>query len=178
MKISEIKETKTIHRPTRELDENGNRVYEEITIEQNFSTSIEEKYWARYTAKLIDILPVYIVLHFVFKNHFFITFCCSILIVIVLNTISESIFGRTLGKWIMNLRVVNDFGENPAFFQSLVRNSLFILTFDSSSSILFTKLLKRFGIMTFFTSFNNVESKLFVVNESEFKRIKKHLSDP
>lgn len=44
MKISELKETKIIQRPTRELDESGNRIYEDIEVQQSLPSTIQEKH--------------------------------------------------------------------------------------------------------------------------------------
>jgi len=175
LKISELKEIKTIRRPTKEFDGKGNRVFEEVQVEVNVAVTFEEKNWPRYFAKLIDLIPLIIVLYLLFEIHFFLIFCSAIILNIILGAISESLSGRTLGKRIFNLRVVNDFGKSPAFHQSLIRNFLFILTFDGSTSILFRKLLDKYGIFSFVASPNNSKARIFVVDKEEYEKIKKLL---
>lgn len=175
MKISELKEIKTIRRPTKEFDEKGNRVFEEVQVEVNIVATFKEKNWSRYFAKLIDLFPLIMVLYLLFEFHFFLIFCSAIILNIILGALSESIWGQTIGKRIFDLRVVNDFGKNPTFHQSLIRNFLFILSFDGSTSILFRKLLDKYGILSFVTSPDNSKARIFVVDKEEYEKIKKLL---
>lgn len=77
-----------------------------------------------------------------------------------------------------NLKVINNYGNHPKFHHSILRNFLPILTFDGDLSILLEKVLRKFGVMTFFTSFkNNEETMIYIVNKSEYKTIKDLLLD-
>lgn len=172
MKISELKEIKTIRRPTKAIDEKGHRVFEEVQVEVNIAAIFKEKNWQRYFAKLIDLFLLIIVLYLLFEIHFFLIFCGAIILNIILGAISESVWGSTIGKKIFNLRVVNDFGENPALHQSLIRNFLFVLTFDGSLSLLFQKLPDKYGILSFIASPDNSKARIFVVDKHEYKKIK------
>jgi len=176
VKISELKEIKTIQRPTRKFDERGNRISEKERFEQPFISTIKEKYWLRYFAKFIDLLPFLAIFYFVFELHFFISFCCSVVIMIVLGAISESLLGTTLGKKIFNLKVIDNYGNNPKFHHSLIRGLLSIFTFDANISILFDKITQKFGVMTFFTSHNNEKTMIYILNKSEYRKMKELLS--
>jgi len=177
VKISELKEVKIIQRPTQNFDENGNRIYEEERFEQPFISTIQEKYWLRYFAKLIDLLPILITFHFIFKQHFFLSFCYSVVIVIILGAVSESLLGTTLGKWIFNLKVIDNYGNNPKVHQSLIRGLLTFLTIDANVSNLCYKLIRKFGTMTFWTSHkNNEKTMIYVLNKSEYRKMKELLS--
>lgn len=58
----------------------------------------------------------------------------------IINPISESLTGRTFGKYVFGMRVIDDFGENPSFLTSFIKNllQLFSIVFLilSSSTIL------------------------------------------
>ena len=178
MKISELKEIKIIQRPTQNFDENGNRIYEEERFEQPFISTIKEKYWLRYFAKFIDLLPILIAFHFIFKQHFFLSFCYSVVIVIILGAVSESLFGTTLGKKVFNLKVIDNYGNNPKFHQSLIRSLLSVFTLDADISILFDKITQKFGVMNFFTSHeNDGKTMIYVLNKSEYRKMKELLSE-
>lgn len=179
MKISEIKETKTIKRPTRELDDNGNRVYEEIEFEINISNTIQEKGQIRLFAKIADILPITIALNLLFDINWFISILYSIPFVILTGTLTESLFGTTLGKYLFKLRVLDDFGNYPKFWKSLIRNILAIINFTPRLSGVATDIPTNlpgvYGRSFFSMHLNNKLCQTYVVNKSEFKKIKEFL---
>src|SRR5690606_28710731 len=95
---------------------------------------------------------------------------------IVLGAISESLLGTTLGKKIFNLKVIDNYGNNHKFHHSLIRGLLSIFTFDANISILFDKITQKFGVMTFFTSHNNEKTMIYILNKSEYRKMKELLS--
>jgi len=63
-------------------------------------------------------------------------FLVAFLSLFVINPIFESLTGRTFGKYIFGMRVIDDFGDNPSFLTSFIKNllQLFSIAFYILSS--------------------------------------------
>ncbi|WP_207534698.1 RDD family protein [Desertivirga arenae] len=119
-KISEIKIIKTVYRPT--FDQYGNRYSEERQFQMKYDPC-EESNVTRFFAKVIDFALFYIPIGFV-TTVGPLRVLCSILLVINYGATLEYLYGTTLGKAILGLRVIDDFAMKPSFKLSIKRNLL------------------------------------------------------
>ncbi len=173
LKISELKEIKTIRRPSKKFDEKGDRIYQMLEFETKFTKTIKEKGVLRFMAKLIDLIPFVLLFYFVFKIDLSLTLVYSILLVILLGAIFESIWGKTLGKHILGLTVMDDEGKNPDFLKSLKRNSLCVLNFFPAKSDFMDDTAGLYGTRVVFSmNLNNKYSQTYVVDKKENSKIK------
>ncbi|WP_193810634.1 RDD family protein [Kaistella flava (ex Peng et al. 2021)] len=177
MKISELKESKTIRRPTKAFDKSGNRIYEELQYDFPFR-EIQNLFGSeRLFSKIIDILPLFLILHVFFHFELLHSFLYAIPAVIISGTILETIFGSTLGKKIFDLKVIDDFGRFPNFSKSLKRNLLCLINlfpsfydFQSKSSGVWLT-----GV-NFNMQLNNKFCKTYVVKSKVAEKIKEMLN--
>ncbi|WP_108808568.1 RDD family protein [Aquimarina spinulae] len=126
----------------------------------------------RVIAKLIDILPYLVIMYFVELNLWIKIFISTILLIIQ-NTFLETIYGKTIGKQIFKIRVIDDKASNPDFILSLNRNILSILNLipiyifgDSNNPY------KNEGFR-FYMNLNNNICKTHIIKESKLIEIKK-----
>ena len=179
MKISELKIKKIIHRPTRNFDAEGKRIYEEFEYILPYNASYEGNERDRIVAKLIDMLPFFMVFLLIFSQNGFIALGYSILGAILLGTITETLWGTTFGKKILNIKVIDDQGNYPKILRSFVRNLLCLGTFK----LLFNdyipplnEILKIEHRETNFTMhMNNKLCKTYIVKENKVAEIRKLL---
>ena len=175
MKISEIKERKIIHRPTQNFDEFGKRIYQEFEYDFDFDTQTEDNYAYRLFAKILDLIPVYVILCFLLHLNPLSSFFYSILIIISLNSFLEWKFGDSIGKRIFNLKVVDDFGNFPTLGKSFKRNILSIVNlfpefydFQDQAGVWGTR-------MKFSMDLNSRFSKTYVIKQKIYDKIRKIL---
>lgn len=172
MKISELKEIKTIRRPTKEFDEKGNRIYQMLEFEMKFAKTIKEKGTLRFVAKLIDLIPFVLLFYFVLKIDVALSMVYSILLVILVGAISENLWGKTLGKHLTGLFVMDDEGQNPNFKKSMKRNMLCIINLYPAPSNFMDNTAGFYGTRVVFSmNLNNKYSQTYVVDKIEKSKI-------
>ncbi|WP_435523925.1 RDD family protein [Chryseobacterium indoltheticum] len=116
-KISELKERKIIRRATRNFDSEGNRIYNEFEYDLPYNPTQKGNERERLYAKIIDIIPFFLIFHYGFNKIIIISLFFSIVSVLIYGAVSESIFGTTLGKKLFKLKIVDDFGNYPKDFK-------------------------------------------------------------
>lgn len=173
LRISNIKVNKIIRRPSKFIDENGNRIFEEYEYDFQYTPYFKNRETQRLLAKIIDLIPF--ILLFNIKFNFLQSLFYSIPLVINYGTMSESIFGKTFGKRIFSLVVIDDFANNPKFLKSLKRNVLCLINFFPT----FTDKQDRAGVwytaMNFNMQLNNKLCKTYIVKEKMVEEIKELL---
>ena len=99
-----------------------------------------EKFNLRFLAKLIDFGFYYLISVFI-KNNFesleFVPFFTAFLSLFLINPIFEFLTGKTVGKFIFGLEVIDDKGTKPSFLISYMKNLLqlgIIIVFVASYS--------------------------------------------
>ena len=96
-------------------------------------------FWIRLSAKLLDY-GIYLGVSYLIDRYLtevnLYPFLFAFLALFVINPIFESLTGRTFGKYIFGMRVIDDFGENPSFLTSFIKNllQLFSIAFYILSS--------------------------------------------
>jgi len=120
LKISELTTSKTVTRRAK----NGG--YETIDFTMKYNPDVEN-FNLRLVAKILDIAFYYFLIYLTTKyfkisdiNILFMSFLATILI----SPILETITGRTFGKFITGLQVVDDNCEYPYILKSYARNIL------------------------------------------------------
>lgn len=178
MRISELKEIKTVRRPTKSFDKSGNRIYEEMEFEIYYDDTIIDKRIHRIFAKDFDFVLIYAILWLIKGNEgvYFMPylFLYSFPFMILSGTALEHFFGTTLGKFIFDLRVINDFGEKLSMWDSLKRNILTPFTFKISDPDTEIIILKEVG---FYLYFKNPSVKSYMVNKKELIKIRQLLKE-
>lgn len=179
MKVSELREKKIIHRPTQNFDESGNRIYNVFEYDLPFKTDYEGNERERILAKIIDALPVLLVLFFAVNLSFFLAAIVSIPILIIFCSIAETLSGTTLGKKIFKIKVIDDDGKYPGILRSLGRNTLCLAVFYMLLSDFLPPLNEILGIKhedaNFTMHMNNILCKTYIVKETQFMEIKNRL---
>ncbi|MGE6394098.1 RDD family protein [Chryseobacterium scophthalmum] len=179
-RISELKERKTTRRATRNFDSEGRRIYDEFEYDLPYKADFPRSEKQRECAKILDIIPLFLIFLFVFKQNLFLSFLFSIPSVIIIGSITETLWGTTLGKKFFKMIVIDDFGNFPYFSKSLKRNFLCLSNFYPSFSEYTTKNV-AFGTQTFFRTdlsmhMNNKLCKTYIVKENQIPEIKKLLN--
>ncbi|MCX8523291.1 RDD family protein [Chryseobacterium formosus] len=179
MRISELTERKTTRRATRNFDSEGRRIYQEFEYELPYKADFTGSERQRECAKVIDAIPLFLIFLFVFKQTLFFSFLFSIPAVIIVGSVTETIWGTTLGKKFFKMVVIDDFGNFPGFSKSLKRNFLCLSNFYPSFSEYTTKNV-AFGTQTFFRTdlsmhMNNKLCTTYIVKERQLLEIKKLL---
>ena len=120
LKISDLTTSKTV---TRRARKGG---YETLDFTMNYNPNVE-KFNLRLVAKVLDIALYYFLIYLTLKyiknfdiNILFVSFLSTMLI----NPILETITGRTFGKFITGLQVVDENCEFPYILKSYARNIL------------------------------------------------------
>ena len=118
-RISNAKTYKTITRRGQEYDY-------EFPLNPNIGG-----FWIRFFAKLSDY-SIYAGSFYLFDKMFteinYYPFVIAFLSLFIINPIFESLTGKTLGKYIFGMRVIDDFGDNPSFLTSFIKNLLQLLS--------------------------------------------------
>ena len=130
-RISNAKTYKTITRQGEKYDY-------EFPLNPNI-----DGFWIRLFAKLFDY-GIYLGLFYLIDRLLIeinlYPFLIAFLALFIINPIFESLIGSTFGKYVFGMRVIDDFGENPSFLTSFIKNllQLFSIVFLilSSSTIL------------------------------------------
>ncbi len=184
MKISELKEYKTVNRPTAQFDDYGNRIYQEIEFEMQYSVYSENDYLLRAIAKTIDLSFWLLIFHFLISISIFHSLLYALTAVILINSVTESLTGYSMGKAIIRMKVVDDSANNPGIFRSFLRNLL-------SPFNLIVSLFRRYlhflefnrpeniypvNILTMNMDFNNIISKTYVLRNRKLIEIKQKLN--
>ena len=117
----------------------GERQFEERTFEMKYNPTIEN-YALRILAKSIDYLIfiiITILLYSLFNYHFrtkIEIMLAGLMLLFIINSIFESKFGKTIGKYIIKVQVIDDYGQTPTLFLSFKRNfftlGLFLANFQ------------------------------------------------
>ncbi|MDQ0593919.1 hypothetical protein QFZ37_002288 [Chryseobacterium ginsenosidimutans] len=131
MKISELKDKKITRRATRSFDEFGNRIYNKFEYEIPYNPTHENNETERLFAKIIDMLPFFLIFIFVFHKIVIVSVFLSIPSVIIFGTITECFFGTTLGKKIFRIKIIDEHGNYPNILRSFARNFLCLANFCS-----------------------------------------------
>ncbi|RXM38286.1 hypothetical protein BOQ62_18020 [Chryseobacterium sp. CH21] len=180
MKISELKENRIIHRPTRYFDELGNRIYNEFEYELPYNPVHKNNETERLFAKIIDMIPFFLVFVLIFHLPVIFGIVLSIPCVIISGILCEWYFGTTLGKKVFKLKILDDYGNQPGFVKSLLRNILClanlcpVLTdYNPPASDTRTQSGTQ---MNFSMHLNNKICKTYIVKESKVKEIHELLS--
>ena len=124
-RISEILIKKKVKRPKR--DSNGNRYHENLVFNLPYNPTINEIHF-RIFAKVIDFI-IYIIL----SNLIYITinrysfddyeiYSASLILLLLINPILESKYGKSLGKVIFKIQVIDDYCKYPKLKKSYKRN--------------------------------------------------------
>ncbi|MBK1897005.1 RDD family protein [Chryseobacterium paridis] len=180
MKISEIKERKVIHRPTRYFDESGQRIYHAYEYHLPYNPGYKGNETERLFAKVIDMLPFFLIFHFIFHKMILISILLSIPCVLILGAITEFYWGNTLGKKTFKIKVVDDNGNYPGFLKSIQRNLLCLAnlypTFTDFIPIPnYLRRGSRKSFIHFSMYINNTICKTYIVKESKISEIEELL---
>ncbi|MEY8760666.1 RDD family protein [Chryseobacterium tongliaoense] len=178
MKISEVKERKIIHRPTQQFDEWGYRIYHAYEYYLPYNPGYKGNETERLFAKVIDMLPFFLIFFMLFKIHALISVLLCIPVVIISGTLTEMYRGTTLGKKIFRIKVLNDYGNYPGFLKSLQRNVLCLANFYPvfTDYIPPNSAIRSAGTqMNFSMHMNNKICKTYIVKESKIPEIKELL---
>lgn len=118
-RISNAKTYKTITRRGKKYDY-------EFPLNPNI-----DAFWIRLFAKLFDY-GIYLGVFYLIDRYLteikLYPFLVAFLALFVINPIFESLTGRTFGKYIFGMRVIDDFGDNPSFLTSFIKNLLQLLS--------------------------------------------------
>lgn len=128
MKVSDLKDYYKVNRPAKDID--GNRVYVEKEIEVDYNPRFKNDI-IRYLATFIDITVVLIILVYFAQNDGVKSYILLFLplILLVLNSLLESLLGTSIGKLILGIEVINDDAQHLSIFNSFKRNLLKIILF-------------------------------------------------
>jgi len=126
-RISNAKTYKTITR-------RGEKYDYEFPLNPNI-----DGFWIRLFAKLLDYgiyLGFFYLIDRLLTETNLYPFLLAFFALFIVNPIFESLTGRTFGKYVFRMRVIDDFGENPSFLTSFIKNllQLFSIAFYILSS--------------------------------------------
>lgn len=138
-KISELRINKTVSRPYR--DENGNLDYEYLEFNLQYDPEVKD-FQLRLFAKIIDFIFCLIIVIILYLLYFLIAkllgftpivyddldfYCFAFLFMLILNSMLEYLSGKTLGKLIFRMQVVNENLQKPKLGICFKRNFLSII---------------------------------------------------
>ncbi|MGG5207934.1 RDD family protein [Chryseobacterium sp. MIQD13] len=179
MKISELKDRRIIRRATRQFDQMGYRIYNSFEYDFPYNPTYKGNERERLFAKLIDMLPFFLIYLLLFGKMAVLSFLYSIPSAIIFGALCEVFWGATLGKSIFKIKVLDDFGNYPNLLLSLKRNFLCLANFWP----VFTDYIpptthtweKETTLMNFSMHMNNTICKTYIVKENKIEEIKKLL---
>lgn len=98
-----------------------------------------DEFWIRLFAKVLDYgfyLGIFYLIDRISIGKSIYPYLLAFLALFIINPIFESLSGRTFGKYVFGMRVIDDFGENPSFLTSFIKNllQLFSIAFYVLSS--------------------------------------------
>jgi uncharacterized RDD family membrane protein YckC len=179
MKISKLREIKRVHRPTQYYDSEGNRFYDELEIEINFISTIKTKGVERFFAKIIDLTPFVFFFHFLVSFNWIQSVLISIPFLILMNSVLEFYYGKSFGKSILKLKVMDDEGNHPNLTKSFLRNlyslANLLPSYSDTARDFPTPAPATFAVYGrfFFSMHLNLKwTKTFVVDFKEWQKIK------
>jgi len=180
-RISELKERKITRRATRNFDSEGKRIYDEFEYDLLYKTEFVGNEKLRILAKIIDVIPLFMVFFFLFQQPAILSLLFSIPFVILLGAVLETLYGTTLGKRLLKLKVIDDNGNYPKILKSLWRNFLCLIVFypvfDDFIPMAPNEILKIEHKETNFTMhMNNKLCKTYIVKEGQIPEIKRRLN--
>ena len=126
-KISELTEEKDVRRIKK--NSNGNRYYEEFTFDTKYNPTIRN-FTIRLFAKIFDFIIYAILGIIIYKiigrkfNDMYELYSVSFVFLIVLNPILETFFGKSIGKFLLKIQIIDDYGDKPNLLLSYKRNAL------------------------------------------------------
>lgn len=120
-KISDLKVIKTVNRPTRARDKYGNRIYQNLDFKVPYEPAYKHNSYSRLAAKIFDLL-IFFPFSYLIVQYFITALFFSIIFVIIYGTITETLYGKTIGKNIFKLEVLNDFAKKTNLLKSFFRN--------------------------------------------------------
>ncbi|MBL3550178.1 RDD family protein [Chryseobacterium sp. KMC2] len=170
MRVSELKVHRIIRRPSKIVDKYGNRIFEEYEYDFKYNPYFKNSETQRLFAKIIDILPFILILIFLCNLTVLQSLLWSVVLVMMYGAISETIFGKTLGKKIFNLMVIDDFAHKPSLSRSLKRNILCLINFFPT----FTDQQNK-TVMNFNMYLNNKFAGTYIIKEKMLKEIEEML---
>ena len=181
-KISELTVKKIIHRPTQSFDSEGNRIYNAFEYDLPYKAEFLGNEKQRILAKIIDALPFFLVFYYLFHQPGILSIIFSIPSVMLFGAVLETLFGTTLGKKILKLKVIDDNGNYPKILKSLWRNFLSLIVFypvfDDFIPMAPNEILGIEHKETNFTiHMNNKLCKTYIIKESQLLEIKKMLAE-
>ncbi|KMQ64811.1 hypothetical protein ACM46_11330 [Chryseobacterium angstadtii] len=154
----------------------GYRIYNSFEYDFPYDATYKGNERERLFAKLIDMLPFFLISLFLFEKIAIVGFLYSILCVIISGTICEMYWGSTLGKSMFKIKVIDDFGNNPRLLLSLKRNLLCLANLRP----IFTDYIpppnhtweNESTQMNFSMNLNNKICKTYIVKKSKIPEIK------
>ncbi|MGI9649801.1 RDD family protein [Chryseobacterium sp. RLHN22] len=181
MRISELKERRIIRRATRNFDSEGKRIYNEFEYDFPYNPTHKGNETERLFAKIIDLIPFFLIIRFGFHELMIVSLFFSIVCVLIFGSLSETLWGTTLGKKIFRLKVLNDNGNYPNILKSLQRNLLSFANFTPVFTDFVPGPNDHFNDpstnISLSMHLNNKICKTFIVKESKIPEIKKLLSE-
>ena len=174
-KISDIIVEKEVSRIKH--DENRNRYYENLIFNILYNPTNKNVYDKRTAAKIIDVvfgnIFSLIFLNLIYKKvEFFDVLSTTIIFVLILNSILEHIFGKSVGKYLKKISVIDDYGKRPGLLKSLKRNSLSLVHVLSGFQL---KPMWAIEPLPIGRNTHNEICKTYVVNDSDLEEIKSKL---
>ncbi|RZJ43192.1 MAG: RDD family protein [Chryseobacterium sp.] len=176
-KISEIKIAKEVSRI--KFDENRNRYRENLIFDVRYNPTDIDVEKKRTNAKIIDvvlglILSIILVKIIRFNAGFFDYLSFTILIVFILNSILENLYGKSVGKYFLKIKVINDEGNNPSLLKSFRRNFLTLVHVLSGFRFKPAYAIEPLPLKR---NYHNDVCKTYIINDSKFDEIKILLQD-
>ncbi|QXP52849.1 RDD family protein [Cellulophaga sp. HaHa_2_1] len=98
-----------------------------------------DKFWLRLLAKILDYgcyLSLFYLINTMLIEKSPSPFLLAFLALFLINPILESLLGKTFGKYLFGMRVIDDYGENPSLLTCFIKNilQLFSIIFYTLSS--------------------------------------------
>ena len=98
---------------------------EDFEYEFPLNPNIDE-FWIRLFAKVLDYgfyLGIFYPIDRILIEKILYPYLLAFLALFIINPIFESFTGRTFGKYVLGMRVIDDFGGNPSLLISFIKNS-------------------------------------------------------
>lgn len=176
-KISEIKVAKEVSRI--KFDEHRNRYRENLIFDVRYNPTDIDVEQKRTYAKIVDVILGLILSIALFKIiHFNADFLdyisLTILIVFILNSILESLYGKSMGKFVLKIKVIDDESNNPSILKSFRRNFLTLVHVISGFRFKPAYAIEPLPLKR---NFHNAVCKTYIINDSKLDEIRILLKD-